>query len=70
MILQLILPESSPIEDDGGTWGELVAWFSELVIRLDKGDMAGVIIAQSHIERHGFTVTFRRRPRLRREANQ
>ena len=60
--LKLIRPEAAP-PDDGGTWGELVAWFSELVNRLDKGDLEGAAEAKAAMARHGFRVSFRRRPR-------
>lgn len=59
-ILRLIRPEAGSSDDGGGTWGELVAWFSELVLCLDKGDLAGAVHAQSRIERHGFRITYRR----------
>lgn len=49
-----------------GSWGYLVAWFSELVDRLDKGNLPGAVEAQKELEEHGFKVTFRRRPRQRR----
>ncbi len=58
--LRLIRPERSPGDDGSGTWGELVAWFSELVICLDRGDLAGAVEAQEHIQRYGFRITFRR----------
>jgi hypothetical protein len=61
--LRLIRAEAIPPEDDGGSWGELVAWFSELVIRFDRGDISGVAEAQAEMERFGFFVTYRRRPR-------
>jgi hypothetical protein len=61
--LRLIRPEAVPPDDDGGSWGELVAWFSELVIRFDRGDIPGVAEAQAEMERFGFFVTYRRRPR-------
>jgi hypothetical protein len=61
--LRLIRPEAIPPADDGGSWGELVAWFSELVIRLDRGDLPGVAEAQAEMEQFGFFVTYRRRPR-------
>lgn len=48
---------------EAGSWGHLVAWFSELVLRLDNGDLAGAAEAQAEIERHGFKISFRRSPR-------
>ncbi len=68
--LKLIRPEATPPADDGGTWGELVAWFSELVNRLDKGDLAGAAEAQAAMARQGFRVTFRRRPRAGGEGDR
>ena len=64
-ILRLRRPAAAlPDDADGaGTWAELVAWFSELVLCLDRGDLSGAVEAQVQIERHGFKVTFRRRPR-------
>jgi hypothetical protein len=48
--------------DDAGSWGRLVAWFSEMVRHLDRGDLASAAGAQAELERHGFRVTYRRRP--------
>jgi hypothetical protein len=59
------LPENPP-EDAGGSWGDLVAWFSEMVIRLDKGDLAGAVEAQERIEKFGFEIKYRRRPHPQR----
>lgn len=57
--------------DNGpGSWADLVAWFSELIIRLDRGDLVGAVEAQREIERHGFKVTYRRRPRLTQAGPQ
>jgi hypothetical protein len=60
-ILKLRRPETTAA--GAGTWGELVAWFSEMVLRLDRGDLAGAVSAQAEIERHGFRITYRRRRR-------
>jgi hypothetical protein len=62
-ILQLRRPETASAENGAGTWGELVAWFSEMVLRLDRGDLAGAASAQAEIEKHGFKITYRRLPR-------
>jgi len=61
-ILRLRRPAAMPDAGEG-TWAELVAWFSELVLCLDRGDLSGAVEAQTQIEQHGFKVTFRRRPR-------
>jgi hypothetical protein len=58
--LKLRRPEDIGPSDRAGTWGELVAWFSELVLCLDRGDLPGAVEAQSRIERHGFKVSYRR----------
>ena len=59
-VLKLRRPEDDGPSNRAGTWGELVAWFSELVISLDRGDLPGAVEAQSRIEQHGFKVTYRR----------
>jgi hypothetical protein len=61
------LPKEPP-EDAGGSWGALVAWFSEMILCLDKGDLAGAVEAQERIERFGFEIKYRRRPKTRKEA--
>lgn len=69
-ILKLRRPETATAADDAGSWGALVAWFSELVLRLDRGDLVGAAEAQAEIEQHGFRVTFRRRPRTGRGGDR
>ena len=69
-MLRLSRPGSTVPRDGNGSWGELVAWFSELVRRLDKGDLAGAVEAQAHIEQFGFKVTYRRLRRSGREGGR
>ena len=58
-ILRLV--RSGEATDEGaGTWGDLVAWFSQMVTCLDRGDIAGAAEAQVQIERFGFRITYRR----------
>ena len=57
--LRLFRHDTALPGDDGITWGEVVAWFSELVTRLDRGDLAGVAEAQAEMDRLGFKVSLR-----------
>jgi hypothetical protein len=38
-----------------------IAWFAEMVLSLDRGDLTRAVESQRELRRMGFEVTFRRR---------
>ena len=68
--LKLCRSEPRRLRPCDGTWTMLVAWFSEFVNHLDRGDLIGAKRCQEEIERHGFKISFRRLPGHRKSRSK
>ena len=61
--LRVCNPEPARLRPCDGTWESLAAWFMEFVGYLDRGNLDAAADCQREIERHGFSIKYRRLPR-------